>query len=250
MIVVLVSPGCEKTNEYQPNASCSCAAVVNAADKYTYPFLPGTTAWNQAGLAGGLDSIYSICQVPDNTLKSMSTLGLIQTLETNPCLINMFLRDGKFQGRNEVLPRLNVNTELLKRTDAGAALVNYYNQKQPCCAEGLSTDILKGKFANDWHLFDMICTQEKILNQLDNEQKLVFARVVLDKFSIQLNYPSIFGSSRSTSALILSQLMILAKYDPYLQAIKSNPGLLSFSQTGMPDAGYDEVLVHAKRFCK
>jgi hypothetical protein len=244
--------GCQKSNEYQPNTSCACTGAVSATDKYIYPILPGTPAWNQAGLAGGIDSIYAICQVPDNTLKNMSTLGLIQSLADNPCLFNMFLRINNIQGRNEVLPRLNVNTELLKRPDAGIILINYYNQKQPCCAEELVTDLLRGKYANDWHLFDMVCTQEGLLNKLPTEQKIEFARIVLNKFYIQLNYPSTFGSTKATSALILSQLMILANYSPYQQALKNNADLLLFSQTGLltTKISYDDILNYGKQFAK
>ncbi len=251
VIILIAGFSCRKSiDEYVPDISCQCTSITSTQDKYIYLVQPNSTAWNQAGAAGGLDSIYKLCQVPSNILSTMSTLGIIQSLETNPCLFNMFLRDNKFQGRDEVLGRLNINSELLKRVDAATQIIDYYNQKQPCCIEGLSDALSRGKYANQWYLFDMICTQDNLLSKMSDVEKVTFSRIVLNKFYVQTNYPSTFGSSKTSSVLILSQLMIAAKYAPYIEALNSSQTLLQFSQTGIPNINLDDVLSHAKRFSK
>lgn len=235
--------GCKK------NDKCLCNSTVTATDKYSYPVKPGSDEWNAAGTAGGLDSIYKLCQVPTNTLKTMSTLGLIQSLEDNPCMVNMLLRNNKFQGRNEVLQRLNVTWALNNRADAGISIVNYYETKDPNCSACLNTDLEKGIFQTNWYFLDMICTQDSILNQLDETTKKRFAKIVIDKFKIQLNYPNTFGSSRTSSILILSQLMILSSFQPYLDALNTNSNLAIFVSTGVLVGDfYDTVLDYSSQF--
>lgn len=240
--------GCKKSDK------CHCNSTVTATDKYSYPVKAGSAEWNAAGIWGigkfdPLDSIYKLCQVPTNTLKTMSTLGLIQSLEDNPCMVNMLLRDNKFQGRNEVLQRLNVNGVLNNRADAGIGIVNYYETKDPDCSACLNTDLEKGIFQTNWYFMDMICTQDSILNQLDKAAKKRFAKIVMDKFKIQLKYPNTFGSSRTSSILILSQLMILSSFQPYLNALNTNSNLAIFASTGILVGDfYDTVLGYSSQF--
>ncbi len=212
---------------------CSCISKTDVSDKYIYPIKGGSVEWNAAGLAGGLDSIYKICQVPENILQSMSTQGLIQTLETNPTLLNMLLRDNLFLGRNEVLSRLNVSWELNKRSDAGIKIMEYYNQKNPCCVENILSDIDKGGFANNWHYFDMICSQDSLINKLDLPNKKNFVKIILSKYSIQLKYPNTFGSTKTTSVLILSNILKSANYQPYVNELLADNNLNYFSNSGI-----------------
>jgi hypothetical protein len=208
LFFIIILSGCKKISK------CNCSNATVALDKYTYPVKPGSAEWNAAGAAGigqfdPLDSIYKLCQIPTSILQSMSTIGLIQSLEDNPCLINILLRDDWFQGRNEVLTRLNVSWVLNKKSDAGISIVNYYDSKDPNCSACLKTEEEKGRFANDWLLFDMICTQDSILNQLDKAGKKRFSKIVSNKLKIKLNYPNTFGTLETPSVLILSQIMIL-----------------------------------------
>lgn len=229
---------------------CNCIIVPPSSDRYEYPVKAGSSDWNAAGVAGGLDSIYKLCQVPQSKIVNMSTMGVIQTLEDNPALFNMFLRDNKFYGRNEVLSRLNISWELNKRTDAGVVILQYYSKKNPCCVETISDTNDKGAFANKWYLFDMICTQDSIINQLDSQSKKSFARVVVDRYAVQLTYPNTFGSSKTSSVLVLSQLMIKANYQPYVSALQADAGLNSFALTGLMSANdvLNTVLRYANSF--
>jgi hypothetical protein len=242
-LIVIISTiflGCNKHKD------CSCNNSPIAADKYIYPVKPGSAEWNAAGTWGighpdPLDSIYKLCQIPNPILQSMSTIGLIQSLEDNPCLINMLLRNNWFQGRNKVLPRLNVSWALNKRTDAGIGIVNFYETKDPNCSACLNTDDEKGRFANNWYLFDMICTQDSILNQLDKATKKRFSKIIIDKLKIQANYPNTFGTLKTPAILILSQIMILENFTPYFNALQANQNLSIFASTGIILADFHEV---------
>lgn len=188
--------------------------------------------------------------MPESTLKTMSTLGLIQSLEYNPCLGNIFLRTNLFQGRNEVLPRLNVSIELNKRNDAALNMMAYYKQKDPCCVLSLKTDLERGEFSSYMVLLDIVCTQDSLLNQLSLSEKKQFASIIIDKYNIQLKHPDIFGFSKTTSMLVLSQLMKNAPFQPYIEALQSDPDLNYFASTSelVSTNVLDKVLSYAKLF--
>lgn len=230
-ITINILVGCNK------NSECKCKDSIIASDKYSYPVRAGSPEWNAAGFwgigrANPLDSIYKLSQIPTTRLQAMSTMGLIQSLLDNPCLFNMLLWDDVLIGRNEVLSQLNVSRALNLRTDAGINIVNYYEGKDPNCVVCLKTDDERGDFANNWYLLDIVCTQNSILNQLDRKTKKRFSSIIIDKFKNQLNYPGVFGSSRTSSVLVLSQIMIQDDFQPYRDALQANSKLYTFAFTG------------------
>ena len=246
ILFAISSVNCNKNHDI----GCNCNPIRFTADKYSYPVKPGSAEWNAAGAAGGLDSIYKLCQIPSNVLPTMSTLGLIQSLEYNPCLGNIFLRTNLFQGRNEVLPRLNVSVELNKRNDAALNMMAYYKEIDPCCVLSLKTDLEKGEFTSYMVLLDIVYTQDSLLNQLSLSEKKQFADIIINKYNIQLKYPDIFGFSKTTSMLVLSQLMINASFQPYIAALQSDSELSYFASTTelVSNEVLNKVLSYAKLF--
>ncbi|TAG11938.1 MAG: hypothetical protein EAZ13_05235 [Sphingobacteriia bacterium] len=258
LIVVLFffsTIGCKKKE------ACIYQNALEAADKYIYPVKPGTDAWNAAMLLSDssvgqrhpLDPMYKICQVPTTQLQSMSTLGLIQSLEDNPCMTNILLRYNWFQGRNEVLPRLNVSWALNKRANAGISIMEYYISKDPNIIACMNTPFEKGGYSVKWYLFDMICTQDSIINQLDIVAKKRFAKIVLEKYHIKLKYPETYGLFTPTM-LILSQLMIISDYRPYIAALQNDLDLSTFAETSLVFSDYrviyNKIITLAQQFSK
>lgn len=242
--------GCKKSKE------CIFSYPAVAADKYIYPVKRGSAAW-QAAMASGigqaypLDSVYKLCQIPGNTLQSMSTMGLIQSLEENPCSVNMLLRDNSIQGRDEVLSRLNVSWALNKRADAATSIIKYYAAKDPNIVSCIGVEFDKFLYGNNWFFFDMVCTQDSILNQIDRTSRKRFAKIVIEKFNIQLQYPNSFNYSKTSSILLLSQLMVTDNFQPYLDALQANQNLSFFASTGVLAGDfYPIVLNFANQFIK
>lgn len=227
-----------------------CDVGLEIADKYVYTFKPGDSAWVAAGLWSmgsfdPLDSIFKLCQVPAATLATMSTLGVIQSIEENPFLGTMRLRESYFQGRDEVvgIRRLNANEELLKRTDAAKELITYYRGKNPVCGYYKNETEAKRHLQFNWYYFDMICTQPDLLNKMDRNEKKEFARVVKEKRDILINYPDFYeGHAFFTTALILSQIMLADNFTPYITEVQNNQNLRWFVNYGVKFSGYEDYL--------
>ena len=232
--------GCKKNNE------CKYSYPPVAADKYIYPVKPGSAEWNAAIAAGvgqsyPLDSVYKLCQIPENILQTMSTLGLIQSLEDNPCLFNMMLRDNIVQGRDEVLSRLNVSWVLNKRSDAGITLLKYYEAKDPNIISCIDADREQANYSINWYLFDKVCSQDSLLSKLDKPLKKRFANTIIDKYNIQLKYPNSFGGVQEPMIFILSRLMVLEGFQPFLNAMQADVNLTAFAVNSIFLVDYRDI---------
>jgi hypothetical protein len=67
-------------------ASTPAVLVLDDADAYVFPMVPGTPAW--AALTSGA-ALIQACQVPPAVLQQMSTPGLVTTCLNYPLLNNM-----------------------------------------------------------------------------------------------------------------------------------------------------------------
>jgi hypothetical protein len=230
--------------------TCNCNQAISATDKYVYPILPGSIAWDSIGKAGGIDSIYKICQIPINTIQTMSTLGLIQSLLDNPSLTNILLRYNLFQGRDEVLRRLNVSCELNKRADASKWVLVNYKSKDPLCIKCIGNATDKGKFVSSFTFFDILCTQDSILNQLSIIEKKQFGGIIINQYNSTINISDFGGLKKITTMLLLSQIMISASFQPYLDALQTDQSLSSFSQgsTAVTSNILDKVFLYSNQF--
>lgn len=235
-----------------PVVICECQSTPVASDKYAYPAPRGSAAWNAASAIGIYDTLYKLSQIPASQLTAMSTLGIIQSLEENPMIVDMSVFNFIVGGRNSVLGRLNVNQELIKRSDAGTVILNYYKKKYPCCIDAISDSFKKGDYAiRNWWLFEIICTQDAIVNNLTSDEKKEFAKTIILKGEEKLKY-SILATvpgGEEGSILLLSCLMKAAAYAPYLTALSNDPDMANLLVSGRaPKATLDKLLQLGKQF--
>jgi hypothetical protein len=120
--------------------SGGCGAK-SGTDAYRYPAVPGSDEWNDFTTLG---EMIAACQVPEDTLKAMSTKGLVETAINYPLLGNIVFSNDKQGALNDVLRQSNAIQELLLRPDAPAELLAKYRSMDPA----VSTD--------DWTDYDRL----------------------------------------------------------------------------------------------
>ena len=91
----------------------ACFPDVN--DKYIYPIVPGMKEWQQLE---STDDAYKLCQLPDEVLKTISTIGLIDALIHAPMFTGFSMLSGnasalKWYGHYE---QFNSAKELFQQT--------------------------------------------------------------------------------------------------------------------------------------
>lgn len=236
IIVLAAFCNCKK------NKGQCCVQIDKPSGTYIYPVAFGNPDWGSY-------------QIPDSILINMSTPALIQSLLDNPNLPLRNIYSTVFQGRDQVLKRLNASTELNKRPDACQKLFERYIQMTPCCFPENSSSLERGNYIESWAVYEEILTQDSILNQFDHRKKVNLAREVVKKQEIKMAYGESFGTSRTTGALVLSQIMKLDNYLPFINELNTNNDLDFYTNTGLATEVNHElfrnmILSYAKVFTK
>lgn len=210
-----------------------CVATSKPLDTHSYyPYVPGTSEWSTLG---NTDNLFRVSQLPENTLKSISSFGLAQSLLDNPCLILISSYSTYFIGRDAVLSRLNASFELNKRKDGAIALVALYNQKTPSCYPSNGSLLEQGQFIETYVLHEVVLSEDSVLNQLSRSQKIDLTKILIAKYDDKIRSGFDFGTSRLTNLLVISQIMRIDGYLPYIKELANNAALLDYANA---DSGY------------
>lgn len=247
--------GCAKNDiqYYDPNINCNCLDEPNANDKFQYLNSPPSKKWDSLFNIGGYDYAYEkILQVPISEASKMSTLGLLQSVLENPTIHSTFIVSNSwFLGRTKYLKSLYASWELNKRTDAVKIFMDFYSKKPPCCVNKISqSDSVKLiSFIYNKREFEIIACQDSILNKFRNEESQQFIRTVIDQYFIQDQYPQ-FGKDRTTTLLLMSNIMFFANYKPFVDEMNNNVTIKNFVLGSIlsNESLSEKILLHARRF--
>lgn len=230
------------------DANTQCKALSNAPDRYIYPVVPGTAAWNAAS---STDSLFSLCQIPSPILQNMSSAGLAQSCIEHPLQLHQFAFNNRIQGRDDLFARINAFHELAIRTDAGNELFHRYQLLQTSCINGMTAEA-QGKYSLLFFYTEMLLTKDSVIRDLDMAQRKEAANVVIKKHTEKLHYGETFGISRSSGILVLASIMLVSHYQPFVDELDRNSNVKIFTTTGLPpdSSVYQPVLEHANNFAK
>jgi hypothetical protein len=219
LIGFLVCVACKKEEVF-----CVPDVPPTPMDTYVFPVRPGTPAWAKLNTTA---EILAACQVPNTTLRNMSTEGLVATCLDYPLLSDMQLANSLQKGVRATLVNFNGFSELRQRPSAATLLVERYQNMSPTC---LPKPDQQGAYSFTFSYLEMIIAQEEYLNQLSAAQRLVLLREAVTKYNEKLPHADdvygVFGLK--TAVFVAARIMQLEQYKPFLNAITSNPALEVF----------------------
>ncbi|MDR3226687.1 MAG: hypothetical protein LBT56_03340, partial [Prevotellaceae bacterium] len=105
--------------EHLITAKLECMNMPRPSDSYNYPVYPGMPEWAEFET---VEEMVEACQIPENTLKKMSTQAVIQAIWEYPFAFDVLQRY-QYQFDFRMFLENNAYNELTKRTDAGMALL-------------------------------------------------------------------------------------------------------------------------------
>lgn len=230
------------------NVEDSCFLTISD-DVYDYPIKPGTNEWSILSHS----EIITACQIPDSTLKIISTEGLIESVLTFPLFADIYLNNEHIQaGFNAFYENFNGIRELLQRNDVGAKIFYRYKQMDPACRHHNWPSLLGVGSSNGYafSFIEIIIAQYPILTQFINndEAKIVLQEVVnKNEVKIKWNY-SIVGLEHSL--IIAGRIMYLCKYEPFIVEYNNNQILQDCINGAMIfDATIPDIITnYAKKF--
>jgi hypothetical protein len=218
-----------------------CAGIVRPDDSYNYPVRPCMNQWKE--LTG--QQMKEVCQIPENTAKSMSTQALIQSCWEYPFFVDiagMYRSDMKLG--EDILSDFNGYIELKNRQDAGLLLKERYVLLDPLCERGIF-------YLN---CFELFFSQTVFLSQLSLSDKKEIVWAALEKDNIRQQYEHFANSFlRRLMFLFLARTMENSEFEPFLTEISTNETLSDFiySDTHLITESL-KVLIeeYAKLFCE
>lgn len=226
LILILLFVSCKNDNVE------SHCYIAKSNDTYEYPIKPNANEWAKLSSSEKIIA----CQIPENTLKIISTEGLIESVLFNPLFSEIYLSNEHVQaGFNAFYENFNGVRELLKRSDIVTKILYRYQQMDPACNKN-NWPSLVGAGSNNNYAFsyiEIIIAQYPIVNQIINsgQAKTVLQEVLAkNEVKIKCNY-SVVGFEHSL--LIAGRIMYLCNYKPFIDEYNNNQNVQTFINGAM-----------------
>ena len=232
VIIALIVTGCNGNND-PPCESFSapdpCPWVLDyisymnmprPEDSYNFTMYPGSEEWDRLKLQAHY-------QIPDCVLKKMSTQAVIQAVLEYP--LNSFFILSRYGDEEyfetEYSTYFNSCTELLKRKDAGAALLERLRLMHP---DGYSYQ--SKSLWLEWFFGHKI-----FLSQLKEAQKRQVVAICLRNYAIREDAwheeSDVVPPHKVVTFLLIGRTMLAAKYAPFIKAMNDEEELRFFVNT-------------------
>jgi len=151
-------------------------------DAYEYPVQPGTANWKAFDTH---DEMVASVQIPEKTLKEMSTDGLVRTTLQYPLYLDVLAFNSFQQGMEKITADFNGLQELLDRPDAGKSLLSLYAQMDPAETSKYPTlDFIK---------VETLLAQRKILATLSIDERVDLLKVCREKIISKQQNPDVYS---------------------------------------------------------
>jgi len=193
-----------------------------SADSYDFPISPDVNKdkWIKMESTAEMNAVL---QIPEETLKSMSTEGLIATFMKYPKFGDIFLFNSPVKGLEKITNDFNGLRELQSRDDAGDALVQFYSKLD--LDKLLATD----KYPSlRLQFLEYIIAQPSILSKVSDRKALLKHAYKMAELK-QNKYSGKFGI---TSTLFIMAHVLDMDYPEISEKIKNHDIVSHFLETG------------------
>ncbi len=233
-----MSLSCDKED-----TNCSC---LDSEGKYIFPIKPGTEEWKKLN---SHQEMVDICQIPDKTLKHMSTSGLIDTYFDYPLLFTILAFNNTNEGLRQIANEFNGFSELLRRNDCATILLQKYQRIDPASINGMSDSLEIGFFMLKIEFFELTLGFEPLRNKLTREECKKIIEIGLKNLEKKEtnNYG---GFSLRVSIYLLSKILELEQYDVFLEYLKQNSYFNYFLKGYLACFDFEKDYLSIKNICK
>lgn len=210
---------------------------------YDYPIKPGTAEWKTLT---SHDQMINVCQIPQAIIANMTTEDLIETCLNYPLFGDILAFEQIQNGFEVVSAHFNGMKELLKRKDAGTVLLKNYKEMDPNAIDQNWPLEKKGEYVAKFWFVEILIAQEEILTELKKTQMESLLAECIVKVQEKAKYPDGYGMlSNRNILLIAGRIMLIEKFDPFIQKTVKDENLKMFLKDGfMPDVTLVEEILN------
>lgn len=149
----------------------------NNRDCYNFTVRPGTKEWKSLSYSQRL----SACQLPDDTLSSISTARLLNTCLIYPYNIDIFSFDDDLLGFSKIRSRFNGYSALFQRSDIAANIITLYSSRNPNHVTRISSSKGQGRYSIEYYFLELMLVQTETINSASNSQLEQIVKMLLNK---------------------------------------------------------------------
>lgn len=192
-------------------------------DAYEFPITPTETPekWKEFQT---YQEMVDACQIPEDTLKAMTTEGLIETCLSYPLIGNMLLNNSTYVGFKKQVSEFNGLQELLTRQNLGPAICKLYSTLS--LEEISKTD---EKAALRIRYLEYLLSQPEVLDTINQGQKKKLLNHALEIAETKMKKHSDTFSVMPTALLIGR---ILQDNEEFQKFLDENKEVKMFVETG------------------
>jgi hypothetical protein len=197
-----------------------CTNIEAAADAYDYPLKAGTVEYGNTAP----NERWLLNQVPEVTLKSMSTMGLIQSLLTFPGNHEWVFSNDIYGGFIYRTQNITICPELFSRSNAASKLLEVYKVFDQDC------DL----FFNAVLFIELLFAQPEIYTKLTDNEIIELFETAFDKTAYleKITEPEeTTGWYEPSKYLFFARIMNYVGYEPFVQRVFVDESLQHFLET-------------------
>lgn len=192
-----------------------------AKDAYVFPVRPGMSEW--ARFQTGAE-MAEACQIPEQILKNMSTLGLVETCLNYPLLDEITDADTAQKGLEGVTMTFNGLQELFKRPDAGMTLLERYATMDPETKyQGWSSHQEREYPSFEFLYLEVMLAQDAVLENMSRETKILLLQESLRVFRAKQQSEHYAEHTLTPPVWLMSKILEMFDYEPLRQRIAAIP---------------------------
>lgn len=144
---------------------------------YDYAVRPGTEEWKSMSYSQRL----SACQLPDDTLSSISTARLLNTCLIYPYNIDIFSFDDGLLGFSKIRSWFNGYSALFQRSDIAGNIITLYSSRNPNYITGMRSSREQGRYSIEYYILELMLVQPETINSANDSQSEQIVKMLLNK---------------------------------------------------------------------
>lgn len=172
---------------------------------YDFKTKPGTESWKKLT---SHDAMIRACQIPEDTLKRLSTAALLESCLSYPLMLDFLASNNMKTGFEHTYNAFNGFQELMKRPDFAGTLIRYYKNLDIAKARSLPTIAEQGHYSYKVCVTELFFGTNAFVSKMGAADSKPLVALLLDKLNVKNKLADIYGASgHITAAYALANVM-------------------------------------------
>ena len=180
-------------------------ALKFAGKTYAFPVVPNTEAWKKLN---SHDEMLRVTEIPDSTLRSMSTDDLLATAMNYPLKWDALAYDNIIIGVKRVAAQSSIFKELFRRPEAADKTLAFYQTLDPNTPKAEWTQEESGMYSLTLSFVESLLAHPQVITKLGQDQSIVLLqRLNENHIKMQSRADLYGGMSQAIPAFVAGKIL-------------------------------------------